>query len=61
MAASADAGTAPAPEPYFDRQAGKWMVEDANGVELEWDTGRNAWVPVVRPSPQALASPLQPC
>ncbi|GAA6019170.1 hypothetical protein JCM8202_000920 [Rhodotorula sphaerocarpa] len=47
MTASTDAGTAPAPEPYFDRQAGKWMVEDANGVELEWDTGRSAWVPVL--------------
>lgn len=34
-------------EPYFDRQSGKWMVEDASGTELEWDANRNAWVPAV--------------
>ncbi|GAA6034716.1 hypothetical protein JCM8097_001135 [Rhodosporidiobolus ruineniae] len=37
----------PAPEPYFDQQAGKWMVEDHDGNELEWDAGRNAWVPAI--------------
>lgn len=34
-------------EPYFDRQSGKWMVEDASGTELEWDANRNAWVPAL--------------
>ncbi|GAA5896335.1 hypothetical protein JCM5296_002948 [Sporobolomyces johnsonii] len=37
----------PAPEPYFDQQAGKWMVETPDGNELEWDQARGAWVPVV--------------
>ncbi|GAA5830016.1 hypothetical protein JCM11251_006845 [Rhodosporidiobolus azoricus] len=42
---AADAG--PPPEPYFDQQAGKWMVEDRDGNELEWDQARNAWVPAL--------------
>ncbi|POY75486.1 hypothetical protein BMF94_1388 [Rhodotorula taiwanensis] len=46
-AATATAPAPSAPEPYFDRQAGKWMVEDPSGAELEWDTARNAWVPVL--------------
>lgn len=50
-AATATAPAPSAPEPYFDRQAGKWMVEDPSGAELEWDTARNAWVPVVSPDP----------
>ncbi|GAA5865513.1 hypothetical protein JCM1840_001424 [Sporobolomyces johnsonii] len=37
----------PAPEPYFDQQAGKWMVETPDGNELEWDQARGGWVPVV--------------
>jgi hypothetical protein len=37
----------PPPEPYLDQTSGKWMVETADGKELEWDTARNAWVPVV--------------
>ncbi|BGP20206.1 hypothetical protein JCM10213_005939 [Rhodosporidiobolus nylandii] len=37
----------PPPEPYFDREAGKWMVEDREGNELEWDAARNAWVPAL--------------
>ncbi|GAA5908516.1 hypothetical protein JCM8208_002652 [Rhodotorula glutinis] len=41
------AAAAAAPEPYFDRNEGKWMCEDANGNELEWDQGRNAWMPAL--------------
>ncbi|GJN94356.1 hypothetical protein Rhopal_007430-T1 [Rhodotorula paludigena] len=37
----------PAPEPYFDRQLGKWCCEDRDGNELEWDAARNAWVPAI--------------
>ncbi|GAA6017775.1 hypothetical protein JCM10207_000496 [Rhodosporidiobolus poonsookiae] len=36
-----------APEPYFDRASGKWMVEDQQGNELEWDDSRKAWVPAL--------------
>lgn len=53
---SAQADQQPPPEPYLDQTSGKWMVETANGDELEWDTARNAWVPVVSPvspSPRA--------
>ncbi|GAA5863572.1 hypothetical protein JCM8547_007288 [Rhodosporidiobolus lusitaniae] len=39
--------TGPAPEPYYDQQSGKWMVEDRDGNELEWDQARNAWVPAL--------------
>ncbi|GAA5871612.1 hypothetical protein JCM3774_006311 [Rhodotorula dairenensis] len=41
------AATTTVSEPYFDRQSGKWMVEDASGTELEWDANRNAWVPAL--------------
>ncbi|GAA5917803.1 hypothetical protein JCM6882_004551 [Rhodosporidiobolus microsporus] len=41
------AGGLPPPEPYFDQQSGKWMVEDRDGNELEWDQARNAWVPAL--------------
>ena len=47
---AAAANGAAQPEPYFDRTEGKWMCEDANGNELEWDQGRNAWMPAVRPT-----------
>lgn len=41
---STSAGTS---EPYYDRTSQKWMVETQDGTELEWDTNRNAWVPLV--------------
>ncbi|GAA5985486.1 hypothetical protein JCM10908_006993 [Rhodotorula pacifica] len=46
-AAAMSSAAAGAPEPYFDRQVGKWMIEDATGTELEWDAQRNAWVPAL--------------
>ncbi|GAA6048696.1 hypothetical protein JCM3770_002026 [Rhodotorula araucariae] len=44
---SAAVGGEAAPEPYFDRTVGKWMCEDKDGNELEWDQGRNTWAPAL--------------
>ncbi|EPQ57458.1 hypothetical protein GLOTRDRAFT_58836 [Gloeophyllum trabeum ATCC 11539] len=35
------------PNTYFDKESGTWRYENEDGTELEWDTKKNAWVPVV--------------
>lgn len=33
---------------HFSRETGAWMYEDEDGTEMEWDTAKKAWVPVVK-------------
>ena len=39
------------PRVHFDRQSGTWRFEDDDGNEMEYDSAKGAWVPVVSPSP----------
>ncbi len=32
---------------HFDRTTGTWRLEDDDGNELEYDTAKGVWVPVV--------------
>jgi HIV Tat-specific factor 1 len=36
------------PRIYFSKEDGTWRFEDDNGQEMEWDTSKNAWFPLVR-------------
>lgn len=33
---------------FFSRETGTWRFEDDDGNEMEYDTSKNAWAPVVR-------------
>ena len=35
------------PRVHFDTVSGTWRFEDDNGDEMEYDTAKGAWVPVV--------------
>lgn len=35
------------PRVHFDRNSGTWRFEDDNGDEMEYDSSKGAWVPVV--------------
>ena len=36
------------PRIAFNKVTGKWEFENDDGNEMEWDTVKNAWVPIVR-------------
>ncbi|KAG8863479.1 hypothetical protein FRB96_008219 [Tulasnella sp. 330] len=35
------------PRVYFNKVANRWQFEDDDGTEMEWDTTKAAWVPVI--------------
>ncbi|KAH8828455.1 hypothetical protein DL96DRAFT_1669516 [Flagelloscypha sp. PMI_526] len=35
------------PRVYFSRDSGTWRIEQDDGTELEYDTSKSAWVPVL--------------
>ena len=35
------------PRIYFSKETNTWLFEDDNGQEMEYDTSKGAWVPVV--------------
>jgi len=44
------------PRIAFNKVTGKWEFENDDGNEMEWDTVKNAWVPVVRTRPSSQPS-----
>ncbi|KIJ39912.1 hypothetical protein M422DRAFT_780920 [Sphaerobolus stellatus SS14] len=32
---------------HFNKESGTWRFEDDDGAEMEWDTTKNVWVPVI--------------
>jgi len=41
------------PHISFDRETGKWLYENDDGKEFEYDVVARAWVPIVRDRPTA--------
>lgn len=33
---------------HFDTVTQKWIYENDDGTEMQWDTQNNIWIPVVR-------------
>ena len=46
------------PRVFFNKVSGTWQFEDDNGQEMEWDTGKGAWVPLVSSFKRYFESPL---
>jgi hypothetical protein len=41
---------------YFSKESGTWRFEADDGVEMEYDTSKSAWVPVVSRRSNGMAS-----
>ncbi|KAG9038049.1 hypothetical protein FRB95_002977 [Tulasnella sp. JGI-2019a] len=35
------------PRVYFNKVDSRWQFEDDDGTEMEWDTAKHAWVPII--------------
>lgn len=33
---------------HFSKETGAWRYETEDGIEMEWDVSKSAWIPVVR-------------